>query len=322
MGFLADQGVLALGSRLKALSDQLYDAGDQAYRAQGYAMQARWFPVLKLLAERGPTAVGDIAREIGQTHSAVSQLANKLIAAGFVRARGDRSDRRRRVLALTAKAEAELKALRPVWQAVSETVTALIAETGVDFMAALEGLERGLAARPAHEAIVERIRTDARRRLRIVPWDPPLREHFYRLNAEWLQKHFYIEQVDHEVLSEPERVILEPGGAIFFALLDEEVVGTCALLQESPGVFELTKMAVTERYQGLGIGRRLLAAVIEEFRRRDGRELFLESNSKLPPALKLYASMGFEMQPQVRPGSHYQRADVYMIWRDPERAAA
>lgn len=317
MDFLVSQGALALGSRLKALSERLYDAADAVYRAEGSEMQARWLPVLKLLLERGPMAVGDIAREIGQSHSAVSQLATKLTKAGWLVARSDRQDRRKRVLALTAEAEAELKALRPLWRAVRESVEAAIAASGADFLGALEAFEQQLSAQPLAEAVVARHREAARAALRVVPFAPELREHFYRLNAEWLSKYFYIEQVDHEVLSNPERTILEPGGAIFFALLGDEVVGTGALLQESPGVFELTKMAVTERHQGLGIGRKVLEAAIAEFRRRGGHELFLESNSRLAPALRLYESMGFELQPGTRPGSHYQRADVYMVWRDP-----
>jgi GNAT superfamily N-acetyltransferase len=74
-------------------------------------------------------------------------------------------------------------------------------------------------------------------------------------------------------------------------------------------------MAVTEGHQGLGLGRRLIEAVIDEYHRRGGTELFLESQRKLQAALKLYESVGFEMQPGVKPGTHYQRADVYMIYR-------
>jgi DNA-binding MarR family transcriptional regulator/predicted GNAT family N-acyltransferase len=319
MSFIAELGSVALGSRLKSLSDRLYDAADAVYRAQGSAMQARWLPVLRVLMDRGPMAVGDIAREIGQTHSAVSQLAARLSRSGWLRSSGDRRDRRRRVLALTEKAEAELKSLRPTWRAVRETVQARLAETGIDLLAALDTLEDGLTTRPIDQAVLARLDEQAQQSVRVVPFEPALREHFYRLNAEWLNKHFYIEQVDHDVLSEPEREILAPGGAILFALLGDEVVGTCALLHESPGVYELTKMAVTERHQGLGIGRKLLAETIAEFERRGGRELFLESNSKLQPALGLYASMGFELQPAPRPGSHYQRADVYMVWRRPQQ---
>ena len=153
--------------------------------------------------------------------------------------------------------------------------------------------------------------------LRIVPFAPALREHFYRLNEAWLRKYFHVEEIDHRVLSNPEGEILEGGGTILFAVLGEEVVGTCALMPEADGAFELTKMAVEERRQGLGIGRALLAAAIGEFRRRDGRRLFLETNSKLAPAVRLYESVGFEHQPSIKPDSHYDRANVYMVWRDP-----
>lgn len=153
--------------------------------------------------------------------------------------------------------------------------------------------------------------------IRVVPFEPRLCEHFHRLNAHWLRKYFDLEEIDRTVLSEPEREILAPGGAILFVLVHDEVAGTCALKRESPGVYELTKMAVDERYQGLGLGRRLMEAVIAEFRERGGRTLFLESSTKLVPALRLYESMGFERQPSPKPDSHYRRSDVYMIWRGP-----
>jgi ribosomal protein S18 acetylase RimI-like enzyme len=79
---------------------------------------------------------------------------------------------------------------------------------------------------------------------------------------------------------------------------------------------------VDESRQGLGIGRALLEAAIAEFRRRDGQRMFLETNSKLIPALRLYESLGFERQPSIKSDSHYARADVYMVWRDPQVGGA
>lgn len=158
--------------------------------------------------------------------------------------------------------------------------------------------------------------------VRIVGWSPERQPDFYRLNAEWLTRYYTIEPFDHEVLSNPQAHLIDPGGTILFAMLGEEVVGTGALMLDAPGVYELTKMAVTERHQGLGIGRRLMDALIAEFRRRKGTTLFLESQRKLQAALALYQTVGFELQPGVKPGSHYSRADVYMIWRDPTTAAS
>jgi ribosomal protein S18 acetylase RimI-like enzyme len=151
--------------------------------------------------------------------------------------------------------------------------------------------------------------------VRIEPWNPAWGEAFLRLNVQWLERYFVVEALDARVLRDPERHVLAPGGAIFFAVRDGEPIGTCALIRESEGVYEVSKMAVDTAHQGRGAGRLLLDAVIAEFHARGGGTLFLESSSRLERALDLYRRAGFEMQPQVRPGSHYARADVYMIYR-------
>lgn len=150
--------------------------------------------------------------------------------------------------------------------------------------------------------------------IEIVPFEPGLREHFYALNAAWLKQHFVIEPIDEQVLRHPEQRVLEPGGAIFFARSGAAVIGTCALLHEAPGVYELSKMGVDEAFRGKGAGRLLLDAAIAEFQRRHGQTLFLESSSILKPALRMYEQAGFVLQPATRAGSHYARADVYMIY--------
>jgi ribosomal protein S18 acetylase RimI-like enzyme len=116
------------------------------------------------------------------------------------------------------------------------------------------------------------------------------------------------------VLSQPEKYVIETGGAIVFAVVDGEVIGTCALLKSAPGVYEVSKMCVATGWRGIGAGRLLLDAMIAEFHKRRGKTLFLESNSSLTPALTMYESAGFVLQPGGRPGSHYQRSDVYMIY--------
>lgn len=151
--------------------------------------------------------------------------------------------------------------------------------------------------------------------IRIVDYAPRWRDDFARLNIEWLERWFAVEAIDREVLGDPERHILADGGHVLFAIdADDRAIGTVALKRESDGVYELTKMAVAPEARGMGVGRALMQGVIEAFRIRDGRELFLESSSKLGPALALYESVGFHHHPAPRPGSHYARADVYMVW--------
>lgn len=151
--------------------------------------------------------------------------------------------------------------------------------------------------------------------LRLRAFEPVLAEDFRRLNLEWLQRYFRVEPIDAQVMDDPQRHILDCGGSILFAALGDRIVGCGALLRESPGVYEVSKMAVTESVQGRGIGRALLRGLIEVFRARGGSRLFLESHSSLGAALALYASEGFIMQPARRADAHYARSDVHMIWQ-------
>ena len=66
--------------------------------------------------------------------------------------------------------------------------------------------------------------------------------------------------------------------------------------------------------RGRGIGRLLMVEALRLYATLGGRELFLESSSKLAPALALYESVGARHPPAPRAGSHYARADVHMIW--------
>lgn len=150
--------------------------------------------------------------------------------------------------------------------------------------------------------------------VRIEAYRPAWREHFYRLNAAWLERDFSIEPIDQRVLSDPQGEIIDHGGAVLFAVIGAQIVGTCALKRHAGQTFELTKMAVEESRRGQGIGRKLIHAAIAKFWELGGRSLWLESSTKLGPALRLYEQAGFVRQPERRAGSEYVRADVYMIY--------
>ncbi|MCH9694596.1 MAG: GNAT family N-acetyltransferase [Gammaproteobacteria bacterium] len=152
---------------------------------------------------------------------------------------------------------------------------------------------------------------------RIVDYDARYGDAFKRLNVEWLEKYFLVEPIDEEVLADPQNSILASGGVILYALAGDEVAGTVALKHQGDKVYELTKMAVTERFQGLGLGRQLLCAAVDRFGELKGESLYLESHSSLGPALTLYESAGFHHQLRPKP-SDYERSDVYMVYR-PDR---
>jgi putative acetyltransferase len=136
---------------------------------------------------------------------------------------------------------------------------------------------------------------------------------FRKLNEEWITRYFSVEPKEEALLADPQGTILDPGGRIFFAVLDGQPVGCCALRAIAPGEFEVAKMAVTESCQRSGIGRRLLEKVIAEARAIGAHRLYLETNIKLSTAIRLYESMGFRHLPPERiVPSSYARANVYM----------
>jgi GNAT superfamily N-acetyltransferase len=144
-------------------------------------------------------------------------------------------------------------------------------------------------------------------------FQPGDEEAFRRLNEEWIIRYFVLEPKDEASLADPQRKILDRGGRIFLAVRDEQTVGCCALVAMAPGEFEVAKMAVTESCQGAGIGRLLLVATLEAARAANARRLYLETNSKLAPAIRLYQSLGFrDVPPERIVPSPYARANVYM----------
>lgn len=136
---------------------------------------------------------------------------------------------------------------------------------------------------------------------------------FRVLNEEWIKKFFAMEAKDREVLNDPEGKILAKGGRVFMAWIDGEEVGCVALIPMSNGVYELSKMAVSPRAQGKGIGRKLLLRCIAEGRAMGAKSLFLGSSTKLKNAVHLYESVGFRHVPEAElPKMDYLRADVFM----------
>lgn len=135
---------------------------------------------------------------------------------------------------------------------------------------------------------------------------------FRKLNEAWISKFFRLEDPDYIQLIQPEN-ILRAGGQIVMAVAGEERIGCCALVFMKPGVFEVAKMAVSESYQGRGIGRKLLEYAIAQAQTLGAHTLELATNARLANAVHLYESLGFRHLPpeRVEP-SPYARANVFM----------
>jgi ribosomal protein S18 acetylase RimI-like enzyme len=146
--------------------------------------------------------------------------------------------------------------------------------------------------------------------IQIISYSPEHQPHFERLNRAWIEKYFWLEEIDKWVLQQPDEAILSKGGAILMALYNDEVAGTVALKKVSDKVYEFTKMAVDENFQRRGIAEALSYAAFEKASKMGAKKVILYSQTSLAPAITLYRKLGFTEVPMDT--DLYKRADIKM----------
>jgi ribosomal protein S18 acetylase RimI-like enzyme len=153
--------------------------------------------------------------------------------------------------------------------------------------------------------------------LTIIEYSDDLADTFYTINAQWIETMFVLEAHDIEVLKNPGKYIIDPGGVILFVKSPVHgIVGACALMKTGEGAFELTKMGVTEAVRGQKAGEFLLEAILERAREMDVRKLYLLTNHICEAAIHLYEKLGFQHDVGIMAeyGATYDRCDVAMIY--------
>lgn len=149
-----------------------------------------------------------------------------------------------------------------------------------------------------------------KKNIEIIEFSDELSEPIKTLNYEWLEKYFCIEEGDIISLSNPQKYIIDKGGFIYYARLNGVIVGTASLMKKNEIIYELGKMAVSERAQGLGIGTILLEHCLNVAKQKKIPTLILYSNTLLQSAIHLYRKYGFE-EIELESGL-YDRANIKM----------
>jgi ribosomal protein S18 acetylase RimI-like enzyme len=145
--------------------------------------------------------------------------------------------------------------------------------------------------------------------MRVIDYNNDHQPLFEKFNREWIEKYFWMEPVDFDVLKNPDAHILAKGGSILMAECENEIAGTVALKYVAPGVYEFTKMAVAGRFRGKKIGQALAEAAISRARKLGAKKIILYSNTILSPAISLYRKIGFR---EIPVDGTYKRSDIKM----------
>lgn len=145
--------------------------------------------------------------------------------------------------------------------------------------------------------------------MEIIPFQKEYARDFRDLNIAWLEKYFWVEPHDEEVLGKPQQYILDPGGNIFFVKEGDTIIGTVALMKIEDGIFELTKMAITPAAQGKKIGQKLMGHCLTYAKEMGWNKLIIYSNRKLENAIHIYKKYGFKEIP-IEGNNPYARGDI------------
>jgi DNA-binding MarR family transcriptional regulator/predicted GNAT family acetyltransferase len=310
MNFYDRTGKMAIGSRLRRLAETITQQSAQVYELYQVDFQPKWFPVFFSLADGQSKGITEIATEIGHSHPSVSTMVKEMVKKGYLKEQKGITDGRRNVITMTEKGLEVSQQVQSQYIDVGAAVEKLLDETDNNLWKAIGEWEFHLEQKDLLSRVKEERKLRESGSVKIVNYAPEYKQAFGDLNKEWITQHFVMEEADYKALDHPEEYILDKGGYILMAIVDGKPVGTCGLIKMDDETFELAKMAVSPSAKGKGIGYLLGKAVMDKAKEAGATKVYLESNTKLKPAIALYHKLGFKkITGRVSP---YERSNIAM----------
>lgn len=311
MNFFEKTGKMAIGSRLRLLTARMTDDAAKVYELYGVTFSPKCFPVFFILSEEGEKTITEIAEAIGHSQPSVTRIVKEMIKDGLVKQHLQSGDKRRNLVGLTKKGLALVQKIQLQYADITDAVEGIIREASHNLWEAIAEWEFLLDQKSLVKRVQEQKKLREGKAVQIVPYESKYQAAFKALNEEWISAYFEMEQADYKALDNPEGYILNKGGRILVALYEGEPLGVCALIKmDTPGYYEMAKMAVSPKAQGKSIGWLLGQAIISEAKKLGASILYLESNTVLKPAINLYYKMGFEKV--AGKSTPYKRCNIQM----------
>lgn len=217
---------------------------------------------------------------LGLDSGYLSRVVQSLEAKGLVRLRAAVDDERVRRAELTRAGRAELKEMNRRSDKAAEAILApLTASQREGLVAAMAEVHRLLQAAGV---VIERV-------------DPA------SASARWCVAQYFAELAGRfkggydpaKALPADDTELRPPRGAFLIATVDGEAVACGSVKTVSPGVAWIKRMWVAGSARGLGLGRRMLAALEREARELGLTTVQLETNRSLVEAIQMYRSAGY-----------------------------
>lgn len=300
MDLMSDLGALALGSRLKRLSDRMMKSVSEIYRSSGLDFESKWFPLFYLLSKEGEKGIMEIADILHISHPGVIQIAREMEKAGWIVSEKSEEDARKRHLKLTEKAWKNLPQLEEMWVSFKENNAKIIRSSKQNILLALEELEHFLDTND-------------------------FKKQYYTTFEEMKENHITIELFEEKYQQQVENMVLsiqngefnlgltaqrqpdlhnlkafynDKGNWLWVATnVNDEVVGTIGLERLNDTQSVLRKMFIKNEYRGktLGLAQKLFEILLQEAKKQNFKEILLDTPLVTHAAHRFYERNGFEL---------------------------
>lgn len=304
-------GKMALDSRLGLLTDKITDDVGRSYSLYRTEFLAKWFPVFFTLFEQGEQTITEIEEYTGYSQPSVTRVVKEMVLAGLCENLKS-ADKPINKVGLTEKGVKLSEKIKLLYLDIDAVVENMLHETKHNFWEALKEWEFLLEKKSFLKRMQEQKKLRESKDVQIVAYEEKYQQVFKSLNEEWISAYFEMEETDYKILDNPKEYILDKGGKIFVALYRGEPLGVCALIKTNDDNYdyEMVKMAVSPKAQGLHIGWLLAKAAINAAIESGASKLYLESNTVLKPAISLYEKIGFKKI--MGHSSPYKRVNIQM----------
>ncbi len=156
LDYFDELGEVALGSRLKRLSDRIMSEALNVYKHMGQDIQPKWFTLMSLLYEKKSVSIVEASDLLGLSQPCISQFSKELIKNNLVKASPDANDLRRKILSLTPKGRKKYKNMEPVRNAVKLAAISLCEEVEHDFYQSIKQFEKALSKKTLYQRTLEK----------------------------------------------------------------------------------------------------------------------------------------------------------------------
>lgn len=294
MNFIKELGPLALGTRIKNLSELLMKDMARVYKEYGVDFEPRWFTLFQLILVKNKISVTEIAAELNQTHPAVVQVVNLLERKKLISTLKDHSDKRKRMVKLSPKGRALAQELVPLWEDVNKVSQEILEESAPDLLDKIENVERALKSESIYQRMTEHRLIRLQKEIDFTDFNESYLKDFQKLNEEWLRSYLEISSHDKQVLTDPVGEIIKQNGIIVMMKVPDQVLGTYALKEISDEDCELLKFCIRKELRGYGLGKKLLHHAIARAESMNYKSIVLFTHHALSEATQLYVKHGFK----------------------------